>query len=191
MSFSRQTVAILAALGVLQGVCSAAVTVLDQSSNVDVEVIDEGVGRLNSGSLAVDQSPTGETAIGPRISFRSYLIKIHNFDSPTLESYDAAFAVDEPVLGVQTDVNSLRPGRQTLDDNGFDAGAPQGGIEDNDTVTLDGDLMVSGKVGNRGVDPIRVFVAAAAVPEVASAAVWGTFFLAGLVGCGRIRPTKS
>lgn len=165
----------------------AGVRVLDHSSNVDVTVTHEGQGSLNSGSLGLDASQQGLTEVGPGVEFDSYLIQIHNFDSCSLEDYDASFAIDGPLLGIQTEIANLRPGRRTLNNNGFNARGPAGDLEINDNVELNGELLVSGRVGGQGVDTIRVFVAAAAVPEVASAAVWSTVFVAGLVACGRLR----
>ncbi|MEO0531830.1 MAG: hypothetical protein AAF266_14840 [Planctomycetota bacterium] len=170
-------------------IAAAGVQTMSQSDGVNVTVIDEGQGRLRGDStVTLDQSPTGATSIGRGTAFRSYLIKIDDFDNCEIDDYSASFEADEPIIGIQTDVGSLQDGRRTLDDNGFDAGAPAGGIEDNDSVTLDGQTVsVDGRVGRNGVDPIRVFVAAVAVPEAASIAVWGSLCLAGLVGTRRSR----
>lgn len=180
----------LALVAALAACDFAAAGVSTMSSNgANVTVIDEGTGRLSGGStVTLDQSPTGAMTIGRGTAFRSFLIKIDDFDDCEINEYSASFESDEPILGIQTDVGSLQSGRKTLDENGFDAGAPAGGIEKNDTVTLDGQTVsVNGKVGRNGVDPIRVFVAAVAVPEAASLAVWGSLCLAGLVGTSRNR----
>lgn len=187
----HQTIALFALVVAVAAcdVTSAGVRTMSQSDDVNVTVIDEGSGRLSGGStVALDQSPTGATSFGRGVAFRSFLIKIDDFDDCEINEYSASFEADEPILGIQTDVGSLQSGRRTLDENGFDAGAPAGGIEDNDTVTIDGQTVsVSGRVGRNGVDPIRVFVAAVAVPEAASLAVWGSLCLAGLIGSGRVR----
>lgn len=166
-----------------------AVNLVSNSPSVDVEIVYEGTGTLQQGSLAIDQSEMGLSEITPGTRFESYLILISDFDSCSLHPYEATFDFDAPVLGIQTDVNSLRPGRRVLDESGFNAAAPAGGLSAaDDTVTLNGDLVVQGRVGGpRGVDPIRVFVEATAVPEFASAGIWGAFSIAGVLMGGRRR----
>ena len=191
MSRAQTTVAVALALLSTAMPSLAGVSVLNQSSNVDITITSEGQGVLSSGALGLDMSPAGLTEIGPGVAFESFLIQVHNFESCSFESYAAEFGIDGPLLGIQTDIGNLRPGRFILADSGFEAAAPAGHLESPDAVTLDGDLLVSGRVGRRGVDTIRVFIAAAAVPEVASAAVWGSFFVAGLVACGRNRDSAA
>ncbi|TWT97592.1 hypothetical protein Pla108_17440 [Botrimarina colliarenosi] len=186
---ARSTLLLATVIGLFgSSSCWAGVDLLCSSSNANVTVIYEGTGRLTSGSLALDSSPSGQTSIQPGLRFDSYLIKIDDFSSLSPSPFYANFNIDGPVIGLQTDVSSLQSGRQTLNGNGFEAGAPAGGIESSDTVTLNGQsLTVNGKVGGQGVDPIRVFVEATAVPEIASAAVWSVLSIGGVVTFGRGR----
>lgn len=163
----------------------AGVDLLSQSPDVNVTIVNEGSGSLSSGELTLDYSPGGFSRIRGR-QFESFLIKIDNFESCSTHTYDAAFEIDAPVIGIQTQISSLRAGREVLGQNGFTPGAPGGAIGKNDTVTVDGNLVVSGSISN-GTDPIRVFVEATPVPELASLAVWSTISVAGFIGTGRSR----
>ena len=165
-----------------------AVNLLSSSNDFDLNIQFEGAGRLQgSESLALEQSELGLSEIAPGTRIESYLIQISDFDSCSLHPYEAVFGFDAPVLGIQTDVDSLKDGFSTLSDSGFDAARPGGGIESNDHVTLHGDLVINGIVGRGGIDPIRVFVEATAVPEFASLGVWGMLSVAGVLSTTRRR----
>ncbi len=164
-----------------------AVNLLSSSGPADIQIIYEGVGTLNKRSLTLDQSEMGLSEITPGTRFESYLIMISDFDSCSLHPYEATFDFDAPVLGIQTEAKSLRKGRRVLAKSGFNPTAPRGGMERRDTVTLNGELVVEGRVGRKGTDPIRVFIEATAVPELASMGVWGALSVAGVFSMNRRR----
>lgn len=165
----------------------AAVNLLSSSGDADIEILYEGTGVVKKQAIALDQSEMGLSEISPGTRVSSYLIMISDFDSCSLHPYEASFSFDAPVLGIQTNANSLRSGRRILANSGFDPVAPAGGLERNDSVTLNGDLVVEGRVGRQGTDPIRVFIEATAVPELASMGVWGALSLAGVFSMNRRR----
>ncbi|QDU55071.1 hypothetical protein [Aeoliella mucimassa] len=151
----------------------------------------EGTGALNVDMPVDVPALTGVVDAGT--PFSSYMFNVSQSGDTTQMSYTLTITFDNPIIGIQTSSGFLSQGYTYLLDNSstyvtagsFDAIAPEGNYNGDDSITIQGDtitVVAKGRLTN-GTDPFRVLTA---VPEMTTILSW-----AGLAGIGCVLYRRS